>query len=569
VSSQWFNLNAYQVRGSYGVWEFASLDSFQVGTALNYRVTRDTGSVNAASGGNGALYVGDDWEVSSRLSLTLGLRADVPALSARPPFVAVVDSAFRLRSDRVPSGRIELSPRVGFNYDLTSESGEAAQVRGGIGVFTGHPPLFWLFGGFAGYGLASRSLQCGSLPGARGPAPAFRADVDDPPLSCAGGQTFASAAAGEVDVIDPQFRNPQTLRTSLAVDRQLPFGFVGTIEGLHTRSLSAVFFAPINLARPIATDQHGRAMYGTVNATGAATPTRVSSALGDVIEITNQSRDRAYNVTTEVRRTSRVIDVEASVGYAHDVDVQSSRPVSALLADNWRLSRPVAGLENDLTVGTSDYDQPLRVRAYGTLHLPWQRFRTDLSFIYIGGSGFPYTYVAGGTQGRGDLNADGAVGNDPIYVPRTAFDTAEIRFSGSQADVAAQQAAFERFIDGASCLRNQRGRIMSRNSCRSPWVSLTNLALRQTFPSVRGQSFNLELQVFNFLNILNQRWGRELLPTGATPTTTSQLSLLSQVGETAGPQAQPIYRFDPTMARYSYDNFDTYYQIQLAIRYNF
>jgi hypothetical protein len=71
------------------------------------------------------------------------------------------------------------------------------------------------------------------------------------------------------------------------------------------------------------------------------------------------------------------------------------------------------------------------------------------------------------------------------------------------------------------------------------------------------------------LNLLNTHWGRLELPTGSTLATTSQISLLSQVGETAGPGAQPIYRFDATMPRYNADNLDTYYQIQLAIRYSF
>jgi len=42
-----------------------------------------------------------------------------------------------------------------------------------------------------------------------------------------------------------------------------------------------------------------------------------------------------------------------------------------------------------------------------------------------------------------------------------------------------------------------------------------------------------------------------------------------QVGQTAGPDAQPLYRFDSTMSRYDDENFDTYYQIQLAVRYTF
>jgi hypothetical protein len=222
-----------------------------------------------------------------------------------------------------------------------------------------------------------------------------------------------------------------------------------------------------------------------------------------------------------------------------------------------------------MSLSTSDYDQPFRVRVSGTLHSPWDRFRTDLSFFYVGGSGLPYTYVAGGAQGRGDLNADGAVGNDPIYIPRTAADSTEIRFGGSPSQVDAQQSAFQRFIDEAACLRNQRGRIMGRNSCRSPWMTLTNLSMRQRLPSRGTHAFALELQVFNFLNLLDSRWGRVQLPTGATPTTSNQVALLAHVGETTGLAPQPIYRFDPAMTRYTFENFDTYYQIQVAARYSF
>ena len=568
ASTVMFDLRAFQLRGAYGIWEFASLDSLQSGSAARYRITRDTGSVTASSGAYHALYVGDQWEASRRLTLTYGLRADLSVLSARPPYVAAVDSIFRLRTDAVPSGTLQWSPRLGFNL-RASDGAVPVQLRGGVGMFTGRPPQFWLFGGFSAYGLATRTLQCGSLPSDAGAAPAFRPVAADPPMACAGGQTFGGATKGEIDVIDPDLRLPRTLRVTLAADAPLPFGIVGTIEGLYTRANRSIFFAPLNLRDPVASDRNGRLLYGTINSSGIAAPTRVTSALGDVIAIGNQSRDRAYDVTAELRRAGRVADLAASFSVGRSLDVQSPRTVSALLTDNWRYARPVSGRQDDRALTTSDFDQPVRVRASGTLHSPWRRFATALSFFYVGGSGVPYTYVAGGTQGRGDLNADGAPGNDPIYVPRSALDTAEIRFAGSAAEVSAQQAGFERFVDGASCLRAQRGTIMTRNSCRAPWMNLANLALRQAVPTVREHSLVLELQVFNVLNLIDSRWGRIALPTGATLATSSQIPLLSQVGQTTGPAAQPIYRFDTSMQRYDAENFDSYYQLQVAVRYNF
>jgi len=568
ASVQRFDLRAFQLRGSYGIWEFASLDSFQVGSASRYRVTRDTGSTTAASGGYVAAYVGDDWDVSSRLSLTFGLRADVPTLRARVVYVPAVDSAFGMRTDKVPSARAQWSPRFGFNYDLTSAGGSLRRLRGGVGLFTGRPPLFWLVGGFAAYGLAARTLQCGSLAGDAGPAPAFRPDAENPPMACAGGQSFAASTKGEIDVLDPRLRPPQTLRASLAFDGALPLGVVGTVEGLYTRATRAVFFSSINLAEPVSSGIDGRLMYGSVGVTGLASPRRIASQFGDVIAVGTQSRDYAYDVTAELRRNGRVGDLAASVSVGKARDVATPRPVSALLADDWRFARPVAGREDNFALGTSDFDQPMRVRASGTLHSPWVRLRTDLSFFYIGGSGFPYTYVAGGAPGLGDLNADGAVGNDPIYIPRSAFDTTEIRFGGSPADVQSQQAAFQHFVDGAACLRRQRGRIMSRNSCRTPWMSRMNVALRQAVPGA-PPSLSAEVEVFNALNLLNPRWGHLQTPTGAALSSTNQVPLLSQVSQTTGPQAQPVYRFDTAIRRYSSDTFDSYYQIQLAVRYTF
>lgn len=104
----------------------------------------------------------------------------------------------------------------------------------------------------------------------------------------------------------------------------------------------------------------------------------------------------------------------------------------------------------------------------------------------MGESGIPFTYLTWGLSRRGDLNADGSNLNDPIYVPRSAFDESEIRFSGRSdspgADnsasalaerIGVQQAAFERLIDRTPCLRQQRGRILEHNGCREPWSHTT------------------------------------------------------------------------------------------------
>src|SRR5690606_4498584 len=70
-----------------------------------------------------------------------------------------------------------------------------------------------------------------------------------------------------------------------------------------------------------------------------------------------------------------------------------------------------------------------------------------------------------------------------------------------------QSDAFYSFIEGAECLREQRGQIMERNSCRSPFHNQVDLAVEQAIPTFRGQNLTLRVDVINFLNLVNEDWG--------------------------------------------------------------
>ena len=178
----------------------------------------------------------------------------------------------------------------------------------------------------------------------------------------------------------------------------------------------------------------------------------------------------------------------------------------------------------------------------------------------MGESGFPFTYVDSAATSLGDLNADGTNANDPIYVPRSALNESEIAFAGTPEEKLQQQRAFEGFIDGDSCLRRQRGRIMERNSCRAPWVHTTSASVRQSLPAMWGHAVSLHFEVFNLLNLIDKDWGIYQTPNAA---------VLQHVGQTAGPVSQPVFRFDRTRPRYTTQNIESAYQIQLGLRYSF
>ena len=551
--AEMFAFNNISTRGQFGRWTFSSLDSLERGEAATFRVERDFGSAtDTLRGVQLGIYIGDAWKASDHLSLTFGLRADAVIASSNPADNPVVFETFERRTRAFIDSRFHLGPRIGFTWD-----DRAVRVRGGAGVFSVRTPLAWLHQSLRFDGMGTRTLSCAG----RSAMPAFSPDPRTLPSTCADGTGYGD---GPVNMVDPASGMTKLFKASLAHDRLLPWGASSTIEVLYTRTLADLIFENLNLAGPQGVDRHGRVLYGAIDDSGRATPALRSSRFPEVIGLRRHDRGWSYSATASVRQ--RLDDrLEASVSYTHSrvrdvASILTASPVQTVNA--WGSGRTMSGRHDQLPTGTSAYEIPHRVVLVGTWSAPWRRLPTDVSVQYTGESGFPFTYTDSSAGGRGDLNADGTNSNDPVYVPRSAADAAEITFAGTAAEVSAQQAALEDFIERSDCLRRQRGRIMERNSCRGPWIHTTSLALRQSVPAWRSQALTLELQVFNFLNLLNEDWGHHNVPNAV---------LLEHVRQTPGPESesQPVFRFNPGRSAFSTQNIESSYQIQLALRYTF
>jgi hypothetical protein len=232
-----------------------------------------------------------------------------------------------------------------------------------------------------------------------------------------------------------------------------------------------------------------------------------------------------------------------------------------------------AGLEDDLDDATTSYfERPHRLIVFGSYTLPWKT--TQISAFYEGMSGTPFTYTAA----SGDLNGDGFNGNDPLYIPVDATDPTEICIgtvaAGACVPNVADAQAFENFISQQDCLDDQRGQIMERHSCRSPWQNRLDVALRQHLPTIRGQRLTVQLDIVNFLNLLNKDWGQIELPTANQVF--PQQAVLRQVGRTAGPlnQSYPAFTFETNPKeqgpyRKDQQNQNNFYRMQVTLKYTF
>ncbi|CAN5829992.1 TonB-dependent receptor [soil metagenome] len=572
VTAERFQDDREGVMGSYGSWTFSSLDALEQGIADRFEIRKDFGSAGVPiDGAQWGAYVGDQWRVGERVSITLGVRADLLNISSRAPYNPAVDSIFSRRTDEMPRRRVHLSPRVGFTWDPSGNG--RGLLRGGIGVFTGRPPVAWLRSALTSYGIGIGVLRCGRLQSDRGLPPAFVPDYRAAPTECENGSGLTGAPRGDVDLLSRSLRMAQTLRASLAYDRRLPWGLLASAEALITRNTSDFVFVNLNLEGPQGFDRNGRVLYGTIESSALSAPV-LRSDFSEVIDLRNTSRNHSAQVSTSLeKRFSRGMAAMASYTYSRVRDVQTPPGTRVPGIVNWS-SRAVSGRHDDLSPGTSLHDIPHRVVLAGTYQAPWKRWGTVFSFSYVGESGGPFTYLAWGARRRGDLNADGSNLNDPIYVPRDAFDTNEMEFSGrsespgadnsdaAQAErIVEQQTAFDQFIESTPCLRRQRGRILERNSCREPWSHTTILSVRQAVP-IAGRAFEAELDAFNVLNLLSPDWGEYLV---ADPL------ILEHVGQGSGSPdvAQPIFRFDPGRPEWTTLPTESAFQLQLALRYSF
>ena len=65
----------------------------------------------------------------------------------------------------------------------------------------------------------------------------------------------------------------------------------------------------------------------------------------------------------------------------------------------------------------------------------------------------------------------------------------------------------DRLIRDEPCLRNQRGRLLERNSCRDPWVHETQARLSKRFRLAGRRALEITADLFNVLNFLDGDWG--------------------------------------------------------------
>jgi hypothetical protein len=492
---------------SLGQWTFDSIDDFEAGIPAKY-----DRAIALIPGGPEAsfkvyqlgLYLQDRWSPTPDLTITGGVRADLPVFPDSPRAnSALAASQIGVSTDDFPSGNILWSPRVGFNYDVKGD--QTTIVRGGAGFFAGRPAYVWLSNAFSNSGGEQADIDCfgsAELTAAyNGPA----TELDACPG--AGGPT---AGIPNINAFDPDFKFQQNIKLALGLDQQLPWGMVGTLDLLYTMGRNTLYYTDENLDGPtgvVVTGEADRVLYGDVTG-GFGDEDKVDDTVARNVLFgqnpgalnTDMSEDRSYQITGQLQKRF-ANGISFNAGYTYS-DAENLFDLTSSTASSQYGFNVLDGTLEKRNRTTSVFERRHKLTLSGSADIPlpesWP-VQADFSLTYVGVSGTPYSYVV-----DGDVNADG-IGdgrqiNDEFYVPLNAGDITLDPGSDPYQDL-------EQLIQDEPCLREQRGQLNERNSCRNPWANFLNTRLTFRIPTYRGSQIELGWDIFNVLNFIDGDWG--------------------------------------------------------------
>jgi hypothetical protein len=564
----------------------------------NYNNPSAAFNINFFSG-----YLQDEWSVNDRLKVTPGIRFDIASLPNKPALNAgLVNSptndarTLNQTYSHTPwqdltngyLGNVQISPRLGFNYDVQGDG--SVVVRGGTGIFTGRVPFAWFGYAYYNNGVNFNSVDLNSIQTTAATAGKYYLSQNPDNIYA---QLPASArSTTEVNLIDNNFKMPQVWRSNLAVDVKLPTGTRFSLEALYTKVIQDVKFQNINLADnatyfgqgPVYTPRYAAAPFGS----------KVNSQFSNAFLLTNTQQGYRYQLTGSVGQTVANL-IDANVAYTYGKSYDISNGIRNSPQSNWELN-PALNV-NDPGLAYSNFDLRHRVVASINLHKTFaQRFTGYFTSVLTYQSGAPFTWV---------YNSNSAFTNNGqqnvllAFIPGSASDITLVTRGAAPVTTAnpngfgieasgGQYTALNSFISNDPYLSTRRGQYAERNGARTPWnnqadvrfmleAKLGKLDADVTGAVPSAHTIQISFDIVNFGNLLNSSWGRQYfvpntfnstLGTGLTQVAYADASGNVSGTYTASQFNRPAFTFG-TPATYSIDQLASRWQGQLGVRYSF
>lgn len=545
---------------------FSSLDDFFARTDPNSANFYDFRSVVGKPPYKGefievaqlSLYAQDEYLMSEKLTLTYGVRMDIPMYFTDPvdnPFSRGLtlldknDNPESVDQSKLPDVTPLFSPRIGFNWDITGD--RSTQLRGGTGIFTGRIPFVWVGNNISNPGANP------NLPPAAG---AEHVETkDDSELQ----QSF------DLNAMVPDFKWPQVWTTNLAVDQKLPWDLLGTVEFIYGKDINSIYLRNADLRTPVRYLKDGRPFFGGVDTDGNNLHELNPDGGAGAYIIDNSDEGYNYSITAQLRKQfSFGLNAFVSYAYTEAKSLLKSTEIASVL---WQ-ENPTQGDPNKPNLSYSEFGQRHRIVGSATYRYVWnENFATSFGMVFeaaegnrfagAGGNRYSYTYI-------GDVNGDG-YSNDLIYIPNNQSEINFAPYTNSAGNVVTadqQWEAFNKFIEQDDYLSEHRGEIAERFGAVNPWYFNIDLKILQDFSlMLAGQqhTFQLSLDILNVGNLLNSDWGVRKVANSAA---IAPLQLVSFDGG-----GEPVFNYKSNVSETYIDDPGLFsrWQMQLGLRYFF
>lgn len=494
--------------------------------AFDNNNSKNTWALAETNIGQISAYVQDEINVSDKLTVTAGLRVDVPQYfdtkdkilenikrnggdiangGVYAPNVTYYDAngtALKIDHTVLPKQTPLINPRLGFNFGVD----ETFQIRGGSGLFTGRLPFVWV-----GNQVAN---------------PAF---------------FFYCATATD-------FKLPQIWRTNLGLDKKFGAGWSTTLDLLYTKDINAQMTRNYGLIKPTGTlaGPGSRPIY--LDGDRAQGP--FGGATNAYI-FTNTNLGYSLNAAAQIQKTWESMSFMIAYNF---LDAKDAASIDAEISSD-AYDRNPANVQNTNTpvLSPSLYGNKHRIISAITkkFNLFGEKLPTTISLFteYAKGGRYSYTYA-------GDINNDGSGLNDLMYIPTDA-EIDLMKFSGEGSG-----QKFKEYIAQDKYLSARRGKFAEKYASLAPWYNHWDLRLLQDISVSEGNKFQLSLDILNAGNLISSKWGVRQYAT---------YTGLAQPVSVSVDKGVPTYTFDQSQKSTFFDDFNlsSRWQMQVGLRYVF
>lgn len=486
-------------------------------------------------------YIQDSWSLSDNLKINYGLRLedylfDNSTLRTNPGLYNIDYSgngyhliegahftpsqeaqALRFDTGVWPHSKPILSARFGFTWDVLGNN--KFKLRGGTGMFTGRIPLVMLLNMPTNSGMFQNLLAFNSL-GENGAKATdmtqfiggLKTDsqgvpskdallnylIDNNMASNAYNADYKSLPSSFY-AVNPDFRMPQTWKTTLAIDYQFPTSFPlsVTIEGIFNKTIADIYIQDMSINPSYNYSQYKGADNRNIYFSNAKYHYYTTDSGNDVrvpsvylLGNTDKGYGYIYSLTLN---TTPIKNLNIMMAYTRTSVYELTGIPNSKISTTIPYRPNVNGF-NTKSLQPSPNIIPQRLVSSISYSTSWGS-RLSLLFESMQGSdNYSYMYT-------NDFNDDGFT-EDLIYIPRTADEIVFI----SEDD----KNRFWNFVNNDDYLSKHKGEYARPFSVYLPWVHKLDLHFSQDVKfKIAEQTHKLQfnLDITNFINFLDHRYG--------------------------------------------------------------